>query len=71
MLIILSILVSGSLASFLFCLLKLVKINQIKKSNGAEPIKNKKWRKTLIYIMVSCVIFVILGISLFFSICGK
>ena len=71
MLIILSILVSSSLASFLFCLLKLIKIKGIKKTNGAEPVKNKKWRKALIYIMVICVIFIILGISLFFSLYGK
>lgn len=36
----LSILVSSSLAGFLFCLLN--KINRIKKINSAEPIKNKK-----------------------------
>ncbi|MGL5268230.1 MAG: hypothetical protein ACRC8P_00445 [Spiroplasma sp.] len=63
----LSILVSSSLAGFLFCLLKLIKINRIKKINSAEPVKNKKWRRFLFYIMGICVIFIILGITLFFT----
>lgn len=63
----LSILVSSSLAGFLFCWWNLIKINRIKKINGAEPIKNKKWRKIIIYLMVICVIFIMLGITLFFT----
>lgn len=62
-----SILVSSSLAGFFFCLWKLIKINRIKTINGALPVKNKKWRKVLIYIMLTCVIFIILGIILFFA----
>lgn len=62
MLAILSILVSATLAGFLFCLLKLIKINRIKKTNIAEPIANKKWRKILIYAIISCGIFFVLAI---------
>lgn len=64
----LSILVSVSLAGFLFCLIKLIKINKMKKTNIAEPIANKKWRKVLVYAIIICGSFFILAISLFFSV---
>ncbi|MGL5268519.1 MAG: hypothetical protein ACRC8P_01990 [Spiroplasma sp.] len=67
MLVGLSILVSVSLTGILFCLLQLLKINKIKKNNLAEPIKNKKWRKGLNYTLIICSIFLILAVSLFFS----
>lgn len=64
---VLSILASSSLAGFLFCLLKLLKFNKIKKTNIAEPIANKKWRRFLIYVITICSMFFILAVSLFFS----
>ncbi|MGL5268587.1 MAG: hypothetical protein ACRC8P_02330 [Spiroplasma sp.] len=64
---VLSILVTISLAGFLFCLLKLLKLNKIKKINIAEPVKNKKWRKILLFAIIICISFFILGTSLFFS----
>lgn len=63
----LSILVSVSLAGFLFCLLKLIKINKQKEINGAETIKNKQWRRGLLYAIVLCLVFFVLAVSLFFS----
>lgn len=60
----LSILVSSSLAGFFILFMK---INRIKKVNGVLPIKNKKWCKILIYMMLACIIFIILGITLFFA----
>jgi len=62
-----SILVSVSLAGILFCWWKLIKISCIKKVKGVLPIKEKKWRKMLIYIILACVIFIILGIIVFFA----
>lgn len=68
MLEILSIMTSVSLGGFLFCLIKLIKINRIKKNNVVETIVNKKWRKVLIWGIIICICFFILSISFFFSI---
>lgn len=62
----LSILVSTSLAGILFCLLKLHRINKIKKVNVAEPIANKKWRRSLIGVICLCSLIFIIGVTLFF-----
>lgn len=66
MLTVLSILASTALAGFLFCLLKLYKINKIKKTNIAEPVANKKWRRFLICAIIICSVVFILVIVLFF-----
>ncbi|MBE4704427.1 hypothetical protein [Spiroplasma platyhelix] len=62
----LSILVSSSLAGILFCLLRLLKINKLKKINAVETIRNKKWRKFLIYAIIIFSFFFVLAVSLFF-----
>lgn len=66
MLTVLSILASTSLAGFLFCLLKLYKINKIKKTNLAEPIANKKWRRVLLCVITICSLVFIAAVATFF-----
>lgn len=67
MLTVLSILASTSLAGFLFCLLRLYKINKIKKTNIAEPITNKKWRRVLLCVIAFCSVGFVVAVSLFFG----
>jgi len=61
---VLSSLATISIAGLFFILLKLRKIHRIKKTNLVEPIKNKKWRKILIYLLIFCTILFIISISL-------
>lgn len=68
MVVILSILIIICLSGFLFCCLKLLKLNKIKKINIVEPIKNKKIHRILVFALVLFISFFILGISLFFSV---
>ncbi|MCL6429109.1 hypothetical protein LT335_00671 [Spiroplasma sp. JKS002669] len=64
MLQVLSSLATIAIVGLFFILLKLKKIHRIKKNNLTEPIKNKKWRKILIYLLIFCTIFFTVLISL-------